>query len=42
MSKALINVNLTANLIKQFLDLPLSADEAALEQRVAKQVQRGS
>jgi DNA sulfur modification protein DndB len=42
MSKALINVNLTANLLKQFLDLPLSADETALEKRVAKQVQRGS
>ncbi len=41
MSKAVINVSLTANLIKQILDLPLSADEATLEQRVVKQVQRG-
>ena len=42
MSKALINVNLTANLIKQFLDLPLSSEEAALEKRVARQAQRGA
>lgn len=41
MSKALMNVNLTANLIKQIVELPLSSDEAALEKRAAKQAQRG-
>jgi DNA sulfur modification protein DndB len=36
MSKALMNVNLTANTIKQILGLQLSADEAAHEVRVVR------
>ena len=42
MSKATINVNLTANAVKQALGLPLSADELALEQKSNNQLQLGS
>lgn len=41
MSKATINVSLTANAIKQALELPLSADEMALEQKMDNQLQVG-